>query len=391
MLSCQHQPGDDRIYWKEALSLKKAGYTVVHIAVGAEKKDYLSAEGIRLIQLTRKKYFSNAYIDKFFRLISFRKDVTADILSAAKAINADVYHLHDVQINKIGKRLKQLPQKPKVIYDVHESYGDLIRDHSPFLLKPLNYLYALYIERRELKNARRYDAIITTEEYVLSRFKKKAPGVPAVIVFNYSYFLPGPEAAKKKPKLYDAIYSGTISALRGMYEIVDAVRILKESRPAIKVMVIGYFASKKLKHHVLLLVKKYQLAGNLIIHDPVAFEDIGSFYDAAKTGLCIFHPARLHVNAVFIKTFEYMAFGLPVVGSNFGTTADYIHSANAGITVNPLDPAAIAHAILQLLDSPELYEKYSHNGRNAVREKYNWLQEESKLLSLYQTILSQPG
>jgi len=390
MLSCQHQPLDDRIYWKEALSLKKAGYTVVHISAGSEKKEYTSPEGIRLIQVARKKYFSNAYLDKLFRIICFRKDVTKEILNAATAINADVYHLHDLQINKIGPALKRLPQRPKIIYDVHESYADLIRDHAPFFLKPIKYLHSLYVERWELKNARQYHAIITTEEYVLNRFKENAPLIPAAIIFNYSYFLPGPEPAKETPKIYDAIYSGTISRLRGIYEIVDAVRFIKQSRPNIKVIVIGSFVSQKLKHRIVTLVKKYNLAGNLIIHEPVPFEKIGTFYNACKTGLCIVHPVKIHTNAVFIKTFEYMAFGLPVIGSNFGTIAGYIRSADAGITVDPLQPAAIGHAIMKLLDSPALYEKYSNNGQYAVREKYNWLHEEPKLLSLYQTILSQP-
>ena len=389
MLSCEHPLQDDRIYWKEALSLKKAGYTVIHIGVGTEKKDYISAEGIRLIQVARKRH-ANPYFNIFLRLIRIRKDITQEIFSAAKTVNASVYHFHDLQINKIGNLLKALPQRPRIIYDVHESYGDLIRDHSPLLLKPLNYLYSFYIERWELKSARQYDAIITTEDYVLNRFKKSAPAIPVSIIFNYSYFLPAREETKSIVKIYDAIYSGTISKLRGIYEIINAVRLIKKSHPAIKVLVIGYFVREQLRQRILMLIKKYDLAGNLVIHAPVPFEQMGAFYNSSKTGLCIFHPVKIYRNAVFIKTFEYMAFGLPVIGSNFGNIAHYIQSADAGITVDPLQPVAIGNAIMQLLDAPGLYEKYSDNGWKAVSEKYNWLQETPKLLGLYQTMLSQP-
>jgi glycosyltransferase involved in cell wall biosynthesis len=199
--------------------------------------------------------------------------------------------------------------------------------------------------------------------------------------------LPNPQGIKALPKIYDAIYSGTVSALRGIYEIVHAVYFIKQYRSAIKVIVIGGFNSERLKHRILSLIKKYNLADNLIIHPPVPFEEISSFYSNSKIGLCLFHPIKLYKNAVFIKTFEYMAFGLPVIGSNFGNIAHYIESADAGITVDFLQPAAIGNAIIKILDSHGLYEKYSNNGVSAVREKYNWQSEESKLLGFYQKML----
>lgn len=399
MISYLHSLQDDRIYWKEALSLKKNGYRVIHIALGTEKRDFTTPEDIRLIQLEKKVYCKNPLADKLFRLFTFRKKATSALFRLAKSLNADCYHFHDVQIHAISRRLKELPQRPKVIYDVHESYGDLIRDHSTAMLRPLNYFYSRFIEWWEMKNARHCDALIATEKYVYDRFKKEYPAKTCLILYNYSYFLPPQEEPGNRDKMntdkankdkkYDAIYSGAVSEVRGIFEILETVKLLKKQVPSVKVLIIGPFASEKLKDQVVTQIEKQDLTNNLVLHDPVPFERIGDFYSASKIGLGIFHPITLYKNAVFIKTFEYMAYGLPVVCSNFGTIAHYITLENAGIPVNPLQPVEISNAIIKILDTPELYQTYSSNGVHAVREKYNWQKEAVKLVKLYETMLSE--
>ena len=88
-----------------------------------------------------------------------------------------------------------------------------------------------------------------------------------------------------------------------------------------------------------------------------------------------------------IKIFEYMAFGLPVIGSNFGHMKDYIEKDACGIAVAPNDAEAISTAIIRLLTNKDLYSKYSENGRAAAQSKYRWELEFEKLLGHYKTKL----
>ena len=214
------------------------------------------------------------------------------------------------------------------------------------------------------------------------------PVNPVKLFTNYSYFLPGqyPPA----PKQYDAIYCGTISAQRGIIEIAKAVVLMKRRVPGICILVIGSFTSERLRQQVLLFIEQNDIGKNLLLHDAVPFEQIADFYRASRIGLCVLHPITLFKNAVFIKLFEYMAFGLPVVGSNFGTIEHYIQSSGAGVTTNALQPTAISNAVLQLLQDTDYYGRCSTAGINAVKEKYNWKKEAPKLLTLYKTILSVP-
>ncbi|MBN2486084.1 MAG: hypothetical protein JXB34_08930, partial [Bacteroidales bacterium] len=126
MISCMHDLFDDRIYWKECLSLKKSGYTVFHIGFGKKDRAYVSKEGVNIIEVFRERYFVNPYLDKLFRIVTIKKNPYRKIFIAAKDTKADIYHTHDLQIGRLNKNIKSLSHKPKLIYDVHEYYPDVV-------------------------------------------------------------------------------------------------------------------------------------------------------------------------------------------------------------------------------------------------------------------------
>lgn len=388
MLSCMHKLKDDRIYWKEALTLKGAGYNVVHIGTGEKPLDYITNEGIRLIQVANKKGPIRKITNKIAAILQIPTSQERDIFKAAVKIQADIYHVHDYPLLQITLELKKNNKQPTLIYDVHDLYGEHIRDQSQGILKPIGLFRAYLMEKREISNSRKFDAVITTDEFIYNRFVNLRKGLPITIIYNYSYFLPAKKEPASSGKIYDVIYSGLVSKLRGIYEIVEAAQIIKQTLPTIQFLIIGPFESEALRQRVAKLIEKNNLASNVHLHPAVEFEAIGSFYENSKIGLCIFHPKKLYKTNVFIKTFEYMAFGLPIVSSNFGTVRSYIESTNTGICVNPMEPFAISNAILTILNSKELYSSYGTNGIQAVQEKYNWQTEATKFIQFYQKILS---
>ena len=104
-------------------------------------------------------------------------------------------------------------------------------------------------------------------------------------------------------------------------------------------------------------------------------------------GIVTFLPYPNHINAQPNKIFEYMAAGLPVIGSNFPLWKEIIEQNNCGICVDPSDSMAIAEAIHHLASNKELARKMGENGSRLVKEKYNWLQEENKLIDFYRQLM----
>ena len=390
MISCLHGLYDDRIYWKEALSLRRNGYRVTHISVGDESRDIISEHGIRLIQVRRKQYLKNPYIDKILRFILFRPSVYLQILDLATVIKADVYHFHDLQINKIGQKLRQLPHHPKVIYDVHEPYPESFRymPASGYLARLIHLLFSVYIKYWELRSSRYYDMVIATEENVAKKFKEYLRSESKVhIIYNYTNLHLERTDYQSENKIYDAIYSGSIRSTRGVFQIIHAIKIARDKGYQFRVLFIGPVFEKNLKKKIYRLLTRYHLNQNIHFKEPVSYELIGKFYQQSKTGLIIFHDNPVNRTILPIKLFEYMAYGLPVICSNFGHMKKYTETEKTGMTVDPANPGDISEKLITLLTNHDMYNRYSANGFNAVTQKYSWHFMEKRLLEIYQKLL----
>ncbi len=384
MISSLHGLYDDRIYWKEAVSLKKHGYDVIHVSTGDEDSDQVSKEGIRLIQVRKIRYFRNPYLDIIFRKLTARPGIYGKMFRICAATHADVYHFHDIQINRIAGKLKRLPHAPKIIYDVHEDFADLLVSQypKPGLMRMLARCYGAWLNHWELSKASTCDYIIGAVEHICKKFKPIARWNRIAVICNYTTLQP----ANLKPyelKKYDAIYCGQINPFRGAMQIAGAVALVKQQMPGIQVLLLGPVPDVRFREKLSRFIAGNELQKNVILHEPVPYGEIDGFYQDSRIGLGIFLPASIFYYGIQIKTFEYMAYGLPLVCSNFGNIDRIVRDTGTGITVDPLSPAEIGDALVRLLNDHALYLEYSMNGMQAVAKSYNWKTEERKLLGIY--------
>ena len=88
----------------------------------------------------------------------------------------------------MGLKLKQLPWKPKVVYDVHEPYPENILDYNE--TKGLSTFVKNGMRNTSgngrTMHARKYDFIITTEENMQARFRGVLPDDKVQIIYNYT-------------------------------------------------------------------------------------------------------------------------------------------------------------------------------------------------------------
>ena len=212
----------------------------------------------------------------------------------------------------------------------------------------------------------------------------------AAVIYNYTTLQPDTIQPAEKKK-YHAIYCGQINPVRGGMEIAQAVILARKVVPGIRVLLLGPVPDAKYKKKLLDLIEKNDLKDNLVLYGNVPYSEIEAFYQDSLIGLGIFMPVSIFYYGIQIKTFEYMAFGLPVICSNFGTIDQIIRETGSGITVDPRSPEAISNALITLLTDKELYKTCSINGRLAVKNKYNWTTEEAKLLDIYKGLLRLHG
>ena len=355
ILTSVHYPFDTRIFHKEAKTLRSAGYEVILIAQHERQE---TIDGISIIPLRKP---SN-------RIERMTKTVWQAYKAALKT-DADIYHFHDPELIPIGLLLKGTGKK--VIYDVHEDVPrqNLSKSYIPkHLRKPLS----AFIEAIEAFSTKRFDAVITATPFINERFLKM--GANAVNINNYPIVSElSVEDSNWDKKERAVCYVGGIAKIRGAYEMVEAI-----GRTDYRLIFAGDFEPG-------LEERLRQLHGWKNV-EALGFVDRNGVRDVmsrSMTGLVILHPTINYIDSLPVKMFEYMSAGLPVIASNFSLWKEIVEGNKCGICVDPLNPREIAEAIQWMIEHPNEAKAMGENGRRAVEERYNWENEEKKLLELY--------
>jgi len=360
MLANGHSPFDTRIFVKQARSLTQAGYLVSIIVPHASHE---IREGIVIIASPqRKSGFGKLFINPisiFRRAISQPTDA--------------IFCVHDSDILITGLLLKLF--RRTVIYDAHEdtplqiSYQHWI---PKFLRKPYAALYYLI----EKASGHLFDAIIVAEPVIAKYF----PSSKTHLVRNFP-FAKDFESIPVKPfdQRRNAIaYVGTLSRVRGLFQMLDAAKMASE-KCSFEFVLGGNFAPGTLEQEVLTNYEVTYLKW-------VNYNDLVALLADCKLGMILPNPVERYKTNYPVKMFEYMAAGVPVLGSREGESAQFVREATCGVLVNPLDTQEIANAIVDLLGNPSQAEQMGMNGRKAVMEKLNWENESQVLLALYQKL-----
>jgi glycosyltransferase involved in cell wall biosynthesis len=124
--------------------------------------------------------------------------------------------------------------------------------------------------------------------------------------------------------------------------------------------------------------------------DHVGWQDRAGVQAAlarAEVALVLLLPIRKYAEgAVPVKLFEYLAAGLPVVASDFGTIRDVVAPERCGSLVDPTDVDAAVRAVADLLDHPAAAREQGRRGAAAVRARYSWEHEARTLLAVYERV-----
>ena len=88
----------------------------------------------------------------------------------------------------------------------------------------------------------------------------------------------------------------------------------------------------------------------------------------------------IHAYTSPLKLFEYMAAGKPIVASDLLVLREVLQDGHNALLVPPADPAALARAIMRLLENPKLAAKIAANAYQEA-QKYTWEKRAEKILN----------
>ncbi len=371
IITTVHQALDDRIFYKEARTLKENGFDID--LIGLAQADTV-IDGIRIHALP----VAGNKLVRFFR---------NNALALWKAIRcrANAYHFHDPEFYPWAIVLKLISHRP-IIKDFHENYHKLIltKEWIPGYLRQFVYFIFRMIEHL---SSHFIDAFIfavpdiTLQYRNYKKLKIEIKNFPPLELFPLNKIIDNSECKK-------FIYIGEVDLSRGIMEDIQAIEKLLNNGKRVCLKIIGPFSDEATYQLIKSYIEKHQLQEAILLTGRIPHGHIPAELSQAFAGLVTVHPTIYNSISYNVKIFEYMVAGIPVIASDIPLYRSFIQKYRAGLHVNPLDVKAIADAMEYLLDNMREAKKMGTNGRIAVLENFNWQNEGKKLIEFYNALFN---
>jgi glycosyltransferase involved in cell wall biosynthesis len=301
----------------------------------------------------------------------------AQAFRAALDEQAELYHFHDPELVSVGLLLKLFGKR--VIYDVHEDAAKDVHDkpYLPEWIKPVLRLAVSFIERMSVSW---FDAIVAATSAIAAKFPPERTillrNVPKLLELNVD------SAASFESRPRAVAYVGGLAPFNGPDQMIRAmgklpagcdIRLVLGGRPS--------SAGDDARFRAIPGQERVDFVG------WVDREQLRQIFANARAGLVLYQPTPNIMECEPNKFFEMLSAGLPLIVSDLPHWRKFVVEHDCGLVVAQDDPAAIAKAILTLVDDPVRAEAMGRRGRALVEREYNWEAESAKLLALYERLL----
>lgn len=297
-------------------------------------------------------------------------DVSAYVAIRAYAagLDVDVMHGHGAKGGAHARLAAQaLKRAGRTVVACYTPHGGSLHYH------PASLLGRIYM-RLEQHLARFTDALIFESAYAQGRYETQIgrPTCPARVIANglgaedFAAATPDAEAA-------DILFVGELRMLKGVDVLLRALARVRQTRP-VRAVIVGDgpdAASFKAQSTALGL------------DDAVAFREPMQAREAFRLGRALVVPSRAESLPYIVL--EAAGAGLPILASNVGGIPEIVAGSDTALLPAGND-AALAHAMLALLDDPAAAADRAARLRQAVGARFTVAAMTEAVLDVYQSV-----
>jgi glycosyltransferase involved in cell wall biosynthesis len=360
MLTSAHSATDDRIFYREAKTLQEAGYSVC--VVGRHgRSEILEGIHIRALRAARSR---------MQRLL-----LGLTVLRTVIALRGRLYIIHDPELIGVALILRLLGKK--VVYDVHENLPAQIQQKD-WIPAPMRLVVAPMAASVEWAASHLLNGIIAAVPAIAMRF----PTRKTTLARNFPTRSALATLAEGPPinlRANVVIYTGGLSRVRGIRELVEAFRRLEEA----ELWLVGDFDDTAFREEILA-----SLPSNVLWLGWGPHLEVLKLYRLAKLGAVLLHSTPNHRCALPVKLFEYLGAGLPIIASDFPEYKELVQGC--GMQVDPRNVDAIRNGIRALLSNDVALTEMSTRARQRVVASFSWQDEGARLLKFCTGLMAPP-
>jgi glycosyltransferase involved in cell wall biosynthesis len=363
LVTNEYRP-DPRVH-KEAKALIDGGHEVTVVAWDRPRSrpPREVVEGVRLHRVRTGKVGGQMALVLNHPLFLLRS------LAAAREVDPDIVHAHDLDTLPIGLLISRLRGIP-LVYDAHEQYAKMIAMDVPEAV-------SLAVERFERLLLPRPDLVITINEIVAAELEKYTRD-KVLVIMNVIDLVPRSRVRAHDPHENIVLFSpGAFEPLRYLEECLDAASKIDRC-------ILRLAGSGRLLPAVEKAVKEHN---NIEYLGQLPFAKLLEEYEKVDAVLILTDPSNENNRIGSAnKLGEGMAFGLPLLVSKGTLTADVVEREGCGVAFE-WSEENFRQAIDRLRDH-EVRAEMGRRGRQAAEREYNWGTMRERLQKAYARLLS---
>jgi len=380
-------PPDPRVE-KEASTLKETGHEVHILCFSSQSnKRY---KGFRITRLRINKNLRNKLHALYLILPFYKWFWNYHITKILKKESFDAIHIHDLPLTDIGVKLKK-QHKLYLICDQHEYYSNWILQNAhlnTFIGKIVKKLSDW--KKYEKKYLSQADLVVTVEEPLRQEYiqnvgikANKIINLPNTPLKKFSEVPRNDKIIQHYKTNFVLFYAGRINSLRGINTAIDALPIIHEYIPEIKLVLAG----KTGKYDDPVKLAEKRGVKNLIdILGWVDPDDLSSYMEASDVCFHIPPVKREETNkTIATKIYQYIAIGKPIICSEAKMMKDLVLNNEIGIVSKADDSRDFAQKVIKLYKESSLKKKFENNCQK-IAWQFLWENTSQKLVEKYKNL-----
>lgn len=175
-------------------------------------------------------------------------------------------------------------------------------------------------------------------------------------------------AAEKREDLKRILFVGLHIESKGILDLLDTAHVLKSAGTDFRMHTVGPWKNDQIRKTFESKRRELGLDGLVIYRGELSGDALWAEYSEADL---FFFPTFFEFETFGLVVLEAMAYGLPVVASDWRGPGDVVEHGTTGFSCPVHDAKAYAEAIEKILCDRELGETMGNAGRKQYEERYS--------------------
>ena len=388
--------------WNEMSRIwTEAGHQVTVLAgmvhyMGGESEKYrghyfhqsTNRDGVNVIRCHVSDRYNNGFLGRLWAYFSFTfSSIWGGLRRARGSYDVIVVTSPPLFVGITAVVLSWWKRTP-FVFEVRDLWPESAID-TGVLTNPLIIKFAYWFEGLVYKRAKLINVLTPAFREALIN-KKNIPSEKIIFIPNAADFALSEKltgaidvaAFRRQHDMEDKfviVYVGAHGVANHLQQVLDTAELLTDTN--VLFLLIGDGMKKK----ELMAEARQRELDNVRFVDPVPKQEVFQYILASDMGTSVLKKVDTFKTVYSNKTFDYFSCKKPVLMAIDGVSRELVEQADAGVFVEPENPADFAQKIRQYLARPDLLEKQGENGYRYARQHF----DREKLALRYLGLISQ--